>query len=310
MIERRGYSGKLQTGGNKSNGESAMVVSFLLPAAFFIGVFVIYPALYSIYLSLTNASLARPVWSLIGVRNYLDFFKDPATLQVLKNTYIYVFWVIVLQFVLGLGFALALNRVERFRGIYGAILFLPWVISDITAVSAWKWIFNDTYGLLNYYLGRIGLGQPSWLASPNLAMVAAIGLNVWKGAPFSMVIELAGLQSIPLELYEAAKVDGARPWEVFRFVTVPMMKFVMLANFILITIYTFNIFSLVYAFTGGGPLNYTEIIGLNMYRQAFTLGRLGYGSAIGVVMFVLNLVITAIYLKTIARRQVVDIQET
>jgi multiple sugar transport system permease protein len=271
-----------------------------------IGLFIIYPAVYSAGLSLTNASLARAQWDFVGLRNFVDFFTDPTVRQVLKNTYYYVFVVIAFQFLFGLGTALALKSVRRGRGLYGAILFLPWVLSDIIAVSAWKRLFHDSYGLLNYFLGIIGLGHPKWLASPSLAIITCMILNIWKGYPFSMVWELAGLQSIPDELYEAAKVDGASGMQSFLHITIPMMSYTMLANIMLITIYTFNIFALIYALTGGGPLNYTEIIGLHMYRAAFESGRLGYGASVSVMMFVLNLIITLAYIRVIARRGILE----
>lgn len=276
---------------------------FLLPALLFILIFVIYPAVYAVYLSLTNASLIRLDWDFVGLRNYAQFFKDSTAFKVLGNTYTYVFSVITFQFLIGLGLALALNGVHRGRGIYGALLFLPWVFSEITSVTAWKWIFNDTYGLMNYYLQLVGLPPMKWFASPNLAMVTVIVLNIWKGYPFSMVLLLAGLQNIPDELKEAARIDGAGRWGILRYVTLPLLRPVMIATIILITIYTFNIFSLVYAMTGGGPVNATEIVGLFMYRQAFTSGRLGYGSAVAVLMFLLNLAITVVYIVTLARER-------
>jgi multiple sugar transport system permease protein len=172
------------------------------------------------------------------------------------------------------------------------------------AVTVWKWFFNDTYGVINYYLQLIGFPPVQWLSNPSLAMVTVIILNIWKGYPFSMVLLLAGLQNIPNELSEAARIDGAGRWGVLRFVTLPLLAPVMAANIVLITIYTFNVFDLVYAMTGGGPVNATEIIGLFMYRQAFTSGRLGYGSAVAVMMFVLNLMVTIFYLGTLARSSV------
>lgn len=274
---------------------------FLLPALTFLAVFVVYPAIYAIYLSLTNASLIRLEWDWVGLSNYIQFFRDDTALKILGNTYTYVLVVITFQFLIGLGLALALNSVRRGRGVYGALLFLPWVFSEITSVAAFKWIFNDTYGLMNYYLQLIGLPALHWFANPKLAMVTVIVLNVWKGYPFSMVLLLAGLQSIPKEFKEAAMIDGASRWGILRYVTLPMLRPVMIATIVLITIYTFNIFSLVYAMTGGGPLNATEIIGLFMYRQAFTSGRLGYGSSVAVLMFLLNLIITIVYISTLAR---------
>jgi multiple sugar transport system permease protein len=293
---RKGYTSPFQQG--------RVAALFLAPALLAIAVFVIYPAIYAMYLSLTNASLIRLEWDLVGLANYARFFNDPAALHVLRNTYFYVFFVIVFQFLIGLGLALALNSVHRGRGIYGALLFLPWVFSEIMAVTAFKWIFNDTYGLLNYYLQLMGLPAFKWFANPNLAMITVIVLNIWKGYPFSMVLLLAGLQSIPHELKEAASIDGANRWATLRHITLPLLWPIMLATWVLITIYTFNIFSLVYAMTGGGPVNATEIIGLFMYRTAFTSGRLGYGASIAVLMFLLNLMITIIYLVTLRPRQV------
>lgn len=286
-----------------------IIVTFLFPALALIILFIAYPSLYSIYLSLTNASLIRPVWSFVGLDNYGRLFQDPEAGEVLRNTYVYVFFVILFQFGLGLGFALLLNNVRRGRGVYGALLFLPWVFSNIMAVTAWKWIFNDSYGLLNYYLSALGLPTGQWLASPQLSMVTVIILNIWKGYPFSMVLQLAGLQSIPIELYDAAKVDGAGGLATLRFVTLPLMRVVIIANIILITVYTFNIFDLVYAMTGGGPINATELIGIFMYRAAFVSGRLGYGSAIATIMFALNIAITVFYVLILARRGPVTSEE-
>ena len=279
-----------------------IVVAFLFPALALIGLFIIYPSLYSILLSLTNASLIRLNWDFVGFENFQRLLSDPEAGEVLRNTYVYVFFVILFQFGLGLGFALLLNNVKRGRGIYGALLFLPWVFSNIMAVTAWKWIFNDTYGLLNYYLGQVGLPPGHWLSNLDLAMVTVIVLNIWKGYPFSMVLELAGLQSIPPELYDAAKVDGAGALSTLRYITLPLMRIVIIANVILITVYTFNIFDLVYAMTGGGPVNATELIGIFMYRAAFISGRLGYGAAIAAVMFLLNILITVVYVIVLARR--------
>ena len=282
--------------------ESLAVGLFLLPSLGLIAVFSVYPPLYAIYLSLTNAALTRLTFEFVGLANFVEFFTEASSWMVLKNSFVYVGVVIFFQFTLGLGFALVLNGVRRGRGLYGALLFLPWVFSEVVAVTSWRWIFNDSFGLLNYYLGQLGLGRPGWFAEPGLAMVTVIVLTVWKGYPFSMVLQLAGLQTIPQDVYESARVDGASGWQLFRFITVPLMKFVIIANIMLITIYTFNVFSLVFAMTGGGPVNATEIMGIHMYKKAFETGRLGYGSAVAVLMFLINVGITIVYLRTLARR--------
>lgn len=298
MIRQPTRSGRLTVASERR----IIVIVFLLPALALIGLFIVYPSLYSIALSLTNASLIRLEWEFTGFANFERLLQDPEAGEVLRNTYLYVFFVVVFQFGLGLGFALLLNNVRRGRGVYGALLFLPWVFSNIMAVTAWRWIFNDSYGLLNYYLGLLGLPKVQWLANPQMAMVTVIVLNIWKGYPFSMVLQLAGLQSIPTELYDAAKVDGAGGLATLRYITLPLMRIVIVANIILITVYTFNIFDLVYAMTGGGPINATELIGIFMYRAAFISGRLGYGAAVASVMFLLNILITVFYVLVLARR--------
>ncbi len=292
----------------KRNPMIILAILFLLPSTILVFLFIVGPAMYAVYLSFTNASLARATWKIVGLKNFMKFLRDSQVRIALKNSGYYVSMVVIFQFAMGLIAALSLKAVNRGRGIYGAILFLPWVISDVLAVTAWKRIFNDTYGMLNYYTGLVGLGKMAWFADPKLAMLTCIGLNIWKGYPFSMIWELAGLQAIPDELYEAAKVDGATFWQSFFHITVPMMRFTMLSNFMLITMYTFNVFALIYALTGGGPLNFTEVIGLRMYKVAFESGRLGYGSSIALMMFLINLFITSLYLVILARRGLLEAQ--
>ncbi|MBA3415085.1 MAG: sugar ABC transporter permease [Chloroflexia bacterium] len=277
---------------------------FLVPALALIAVFSVAPALYAIYLSVTDMSLLRLDYAFVGLRNFQDVLTDPDSLDTIRRTFVYVFATIVGQFSLGFIFALALDGVRRGRGVYGALLFLPWVFAEVIAVSSWRWILNDSFGLLNYYLGRIGLDPPAWLADPGLAMASVVMLTVWKGYPFSMVLLLAGLQTIPNDIREAARVDGATGWQVFRDVVLPTMRSVAAATVMLITIATFNVFSLVFAMTGGGPVDATEILGIYMYRSAFESGRLGFASAVAVLMFGINLIVTVVYLRTIAQRTV------
>ncbi len=277
------------------------VTAFLLPALILIAVFSIYPMLYGGYLSLTNMSLTRIGYDFVGLANFEELITRQENIDVIRKTFIYVFATITGQFLLGFAFALALDGIRHGRGIYGAILFLPWVFSEVVAVASWRWILNDSFGLLNYYLGALGLNPQSWLADPQLAVASVIMLTIWKGYPFSMVLLLAGLQTIPGDLREAARVDGANGLQVFRDIVLPTMKFVVAATIMLITIFTFNVFSLVFAMTGGGPVRATEILGIYMYRSSFETGRLGFGSAVAVLMFFINLVITVIYIKTVFR---------
>ena len=276
--------------------------AFLFPALVLVAVFSIYPMLYGGYLSLTNMSLTRLDYEFVGLANFEELLSRQESIEVIRRTFIYVFATITGQFLLGFFFALALDGIRHGRAIYGAILFLPWVFSEVVAVTSWRWILNDSFGLLNYYLGTLGISPRSWLADPQLAMASVIMLTVWKGYPFSMVLLLAGLQTIPADLREAARIDGASGIQILRDIVLPTMKYVVAATIMLITIYTFNVFSLVFAMTGGGPVRATEILGIYMYRSAFESGRLGFGSAVAVLMFVINLAITVIYIQTVFRK--------
>ncbi len=239
--------------------------------------------------------------------NFIKFFANPATKIVLSNTAKYVFIVVTFQFIIGFSLAYLLTSLRipgTLVGVVGGLLFLPWVFPDVAAVGSWKWLFNDTYGLVNYILKALGLQPVRWFADIKLALYTLIGLNIWKGFPFSMILELAGLQTIPPELYEAASIDGASESQKLFYITLPVMRYIILTNLVLITIYTFNMFSLVYASTGGGPVHATEIIGVTMYKEAFVHSRLGYASAIAVIMLLFNSLGALIYLYLINKQRV------
>ena len=276
---------------------------FLFPSLLLLLIFTVGPIIYNFWISFTNISLFSTSYNFVGADNYLTFVSDPEIRTVIQNTYTYVLITVLFQFLAGFLFALILNQAGRSKAMYTAIFFLPWVVSDIVAVASWKWVLNDSYGLLNYYLEVVGLPSQNWLADPRTVMGSAIAVTVWKGTPFSMIIELAGLQGIPKELYEAGIIDGTSRWAAFRYITVPLMKNVILINLTLITMYTFNIFGLIYALTGGGPVNLTEVISLHMYRQGFEFGQLGYGSTLAVVLLLINVTAVGIYLRILLRER-------
>jgi len=276
---------------------------FLFPSLLLLLIFTLGPIIYNFWISFTNISLFSTSYNFVGADNYLTFVSDPEIRTVIQNSYTYVLITVLFQFLAGFLFALILNQAGRSKAVYTAIFFLPWVISDIVAVASWKWVLNDSYGLLNYYFGVVGLPSQNWLADPRTVMGSAIAVTVWKGTPFSMIIELAGLQGIPKELYEAGIIDGTSRWAAFRYITVPLMKNVILINLTLITMYTFNIFGLIYALTGGGPVNLTEVISLHMYRQGFEFGQLGYGSTLAVVLLLINVTAVGIYLRILLKER-------
>jgi multiple sugar transport system permease protein len=200
---------------------------------------------------------------------------------------------------LGLLIALLLNNQIRARGFFRTLFYLPVVTPLVIAAIIWKWVYNGDFGLLNYYLIQLGIiHEPLlWLADPNLAMPAVIITSVWKSVGFSMVVYLAGLQSIPEDYYDAAKVDGASIWRRFRDITLPLLTPTLF--FLLITqfIASFQVFGIIYVMTRGGPANATSVYIYNLYQNAFAFGKLGYASAMAWILFVLLATFTLIQWK-------------
>ncbi|MCL2034233.1 MAG: sugar ABC transporter permease [Oscillospiraceae bacterium] len=272
-----------------------------IPAMLIITIFIIFPVLYNFLISFTNFTLRAKDSGFVGFQNYIRFFTRPETLTVVKNTLHYMLGVITVQFLLGFCSALALSYMKKGRAFASAVLFMPWVVSQVMAVTAWRLLFNDSYGLVNYFFVYLGLEPVKWFSNLDTVMWTVMGLNMWAGYGFTMTIMLAALKSVPIELYEAAHVDGASWFKRLFYITLPMIVYSIATNLILITIYTFNIFTYVFALTGGGPLNRTEVIGLTMYNTAFVSGRMGAGAAIAIVMIAFNLILAAIYMKMLKK---------
>lgn len=267
-----------------------------VPALILVIGFIIFPIFYNLFLSFTNFSLMKKGWSFVGFKNYINFLTDEYTPLVLGNTAKYVIFVVAFQFLLGFIAALMLSYINKFRALISAILFMPWVVSQVFATSAWKILFNDSYGLINYFLRMLGLSPVAWFADKTIALYVVIMLNIWAGYGFSMTVLLGALKGVPTELYEASRVDGAGWFRQLISITFPMIRYTVLTNMIFITISTFNIFAYVFALTNGGPIKYTEVIGLSMYNMAFTKGAMGSGAAIAGIMLIFNIIMALIYI--------------
>ena len=268
-----------------------------IPALMIIFIFIILPVIYNIVVSFTNFSLRTSNLNIVGFTNYQEFLGNENTPLILKNTFIYTFGVVIFQFLFGFIAAMIMNYIGKGRGFFSAILFMPWVVSQVLAVTAWKLLFQDSYGLVNLFLKTIGQNPKGWLSDPSIVLYVVMMLNIWAGYGFTMTLMLSALKSVPTELYEAARVDGAGWWKSLFRITLPMIVYSVATNIILITIYTFNVFAYVFALTNGGPLFYTEVLGLTMYKAAFVSGRLGYGASIAVMMILVNLVMALIYFR-------------
>jgi multiple sugar transport system permease protein len=275
----------------------------LLPALGLVGLFFVGPALWAVYASFTNMALvgldaANP--RIVGFENYQRLFRDPDFFAVLRNSVAFVVGSAVIgQFLLGLGLALLLDHAER-RGLRGgnvvyAVVLLAWVNPTLIAGFLWAAMFDFYFGTLNTALKAIGLQPQNWLG--NQAMLAIIVANTWRGTAFTLLIFLSGLKTIPAEIYEAARVDGAGAWRRFWDHTLPNLKYIALLALMNITIATLGAFVLILGLTGGGPGIQTEVIALYAYHTAFQAREIGYGSSIAMIMLIINFAFAAIYLK-------------
>lgn len=273
---------------------------FILPSLVVILLTIVFPFLYNVVLSLSNMSLRHfRDWQVTGFQNYLEVFREAIFFSVLAKT---VVWTVVnLVFHVGLGVLLAvmLNGPIRGKSVYRVLLIIPWAVPAYITALTWRGLFDYEYGAINLVISRfLSMPMVNWLGSPFEAFLACILTNIWLGFPFMMVITLGGLQGIPQELYEAARVDGAGRWAQFRLITLPLLKPVLLPAITLGAIWTFNNLNVVWLVSNGGePSDQTHILVSYVYKAVFNLYRYGYGAALSMVIFVILAVFSVFFLK-------------
>ena len=275
---------------------------FVAPALLVIAVFFFLPVVAAFLISLTDfdiyalADLAN--LRFVGLGNYLKLLHTPLFWQALGNTLYFVGAGVPLSIAASLGAALLLHsRLTRFKPFFRTALFAPVVTTLVAVAVIWRYLFNTRYGLLNYALGGLGIDPIDWLGDPHWAMPAIILFAVWKNFGYNMIIFLAGLQSIPDELYEAARIDGASIWRQFASVTLPMLSPVVMLVAILTIAGYFQLFAEPYVMTQGGPLQSTVSVLYFMYEEGFKWWNLGSASAVAFVLFLLIFAVTALQLR-------------
>ncbi len=277
---------------------------FLLPAALVLLGVVAYPFLYNVYVSLTNWNMYNfRAPQLVGFRHYGRIFLEPDFYRIFFKTFLWTAVNLVFHFILGLGAALLLNRRLPGRAVYRALLILPWAVPQYISALTWRGMFNVEFGAVNQLLGKLGIAPVAWFAHEWTAFSAAVITNIWLGFPFVMVIALGGLQSIPEEMYEAARIDGAGPVRRFFAVTLPMLKPVLMPALVLGTIWTFNNLNVMWLVTDQGlPADKSHILVTYVYKAAFFYYRYGYAAAFSVFIFLVLLVIVRGY-DRVARQE-------
>lgn len=280
----------------------AIPAMLVAPAAVGLAVLIVYPLIWELNISFTNMSLRNfknP--SYIGFQNYVEVFSLPVLKlttfwQLLVQTIIWTASNVTLHVLGGMGLALLLHRKLRGKGIYRALIILPWAIPQVIALLVWRTEYNFEYGAVNQLLGMVGLPAIRWLSDPLWNFVAMVITNVWLGIPFMMVIILGGLQSIPIDFYEAAGIDGATSRQAFRHITLPLLRPVLTPAIILGTVWTFNNINVPW-FINQNELETSDILVTGLFREAFQYNRYADAAALAFVIFLLLLAFTVFYIR-------------
>jgi len=273
---------------------------YLVPVGVVLGGTVLFPILKAMHMSLYNHVLIKPQeYRYVGLANYVRLLHDDVFWLSLWNSFVWVFGSVSFQFLGGFAAALLLHKSFRGRALVRTLTLLPWIIPGVVVALIWEFIYQPNYGLLNDLLARAGwMGERvAWLANPNLAMPAVIFTNIWRGVPFFAIMLLAGLQAIPTELYEAARVDGASVTQRFWHLTVPMLRPIIVVATATRIIWTFNYADLIFVMTSGGPANATQITSTYTLLQAYSNLDFGYAATLSVALLLIMLVFTVFYLR-------------
>ncbi|WP_231924954.1 carbohydrate ABC transporter permease [Gallibacterium salpingitidis] len=276
---------------------------FVLPALIVVSTLFVYPFLSSIFYSFTNKNLIMPYYKFVGFDNYRAVLGDPTFWWAFLNSIKWTVFSLVGQILVGFSLAMALNRIRHLQWLYKILLIIPWAFPTIVIAFSWQWILNGVYGYLPNVIVKLGLMDvaPHFLSDSTWAFVSLVFVNIWFGAPLIMVNVLSALQTVPQEQYEAARIDGANAWQVFRHITLPHIKVVVGLLVVLRTVWVFNNFDIIYLMTGGGPANSTMTIPILAYNMGWGTKMLGRSSAVTVLLFIFLLLVCFIYFKVISR---------
>lgn len=276
---------------------------FVLPALIIVGLLFVYPFFSSIFYSFTNKNLIMPSYKFVGLDNYKAVLSDPNFFNAFFNSIKWTVLSLTGQVVVGFVLALALHRVRRFKKVYRTLLIVPWAFPTIVIAFSWQWILNGVYGYLPNLIVKLGLMDmaPAFLTDRIWAFICLVFINIWFGAPMIMVNILSALQTVPQEQFEAAEIDGASAWQVFRYITFPHIKVVVGLLVVLRTVWIFNNFDIIYLITGGGPSNATMTLPIFAYNMGWGTKLLGRASAVTVLLFIFLLTVCFLYFAVISK---------
>lgn len=269
----------------------------MLPTILILLAVLAYPILFTIQISFAKldlASFTATEW--VGWNNYADLLKDRGFWNSLKVTGVYLAWAMPIQMLLGFGIAYLINAEWKGRGLVRALFLIPMVVAPVVAGGIWRMMLDPLWGMVNYLLGLVGLGNPDWLGNPSLAMATVVIIDTWRWTPFVVLIATAGLMSLPKDVFEAADIDGANWWTKLWSITLPLLMPIIAATFVVRWLGAVKMFDIVLASTKGGPGDATSVFNLYIYEQAFRSLRFAESAAMAVVVLVITMALTGLFL--------------
>jgi multiple sugar transport system permease protein len=277
------------------------ILLFLSPTLVIFGVFVLFPVIFSFYLSFQQWNMFSSGATFVGLANYAQIIRNPEFWMVLKNTFVYTLGTVPLNMLLSLIVAFFLNKKLAGKKFLRTAFFAPVIMSSVAAAVIWRWVYEPNFGLLNTVLGWFSIPAVNWLNDPTAAMFALIVMGVWKTFGVNMVLFSAGLQGIPEHYYEAAELDGAGRWSRFWYITIPLLSPTTFFVMVMSVIGSFQVFDTVYVLTSGGPLGTTKVLVFYLYEHAFKFFEMGYASAVAYLMFAIVFALTLLQTKYLKR---------
>lgn len=285
-------------------GERFMSWLFVSPALAFLLLTSVYPLLYSLRLSFFSWNMSVPNSEplYIGLRNYTRLFQDPVFQSSLKTTLIFVSTAVTIEFLLGLGLALLVTTRIRTVGLVRTLLLVPLMMTPVVAGVLWRTLYHSTYGAINYFINLVGIPSQTWTGDPDQALAAVITVEIWQQLPVVVFILAAGIQSLPIDFYKAARVDGASGWQIFREITLPLLKPVILVVLLLRIMDAFRIFDVIFTLTFGGPGRVTEVLSILIYKNGLQFFQIGKASAMSWIFLLFIFLLAIFFIREIQGR--------
>lgn len=287
----------------QNSSTTRFAYTLIAPTLLVIGLLLGYPLLFALLQSFQEVTVFQPRGVFIGIDHYVRAFSDRLFLASLLRSFIFAGSSLGGAILFGMVIALLLNRDIVGKKYMRVCMLLPFIVSEVSVGVIWQWMFSPQLGVINNALRFLSLPTIRWLSDPNWAMVSIIIANIWRLTPFPVLILLAGLQSIDHSYYEAAHIDGASAWQIFFNITAPLIKPMMLICVVYLSFASFNQFGTIYSLTGGGPGEATEVLALHMYATAFKHFNWGYGSALAVILFLVNVALSLGYAKVLEKEK-------